>query len=452
MNRKAENNTPAELSTPAGLPLGGILLAVTTGFLLVLGARSNQGQTPRLADLLPFLGWALSSVLLVAALRIGSFRGSRGLVGLALLLAGLGVLVRSRIEGAAEQEMSLGLLAQPLGMVWLWLAWAVTRKGRTGILKPFAGMSYLLSLAIVAAVMLLGNRFRGAMYGPGGMTPTELLKLFVPLALTGFFASDESKWKGRTCLNPPVGGAGVLVVGTALLAGLLVLQRDLGLVVLLGGVLVVMLVTATRSWSWGVLAAGVAGAGGWAVIRVLPHGARRIEAWLNPFADSTGSGWQVLQGLSGLYAGGLVGTGLGGGRPDRVPIAGSDFVYAVIGEELGYLGCLLVLALFGLILRECRRISSSQRDVFSFLLGTGLTAALAVQILVNIAGVVGLLPVTGITLPYISQGGSSYWVTSVQFGLLLGLSDRKKKKGGKRRGKTEHRLKPPRTAAKQHFA
>jgi len=158
----------------------------------------------------------------------------------------------------------------------------------------------------------------------------------------------------------------------------------------------------------------------------LSHGARRLEAWLDPFADPTGSGWQVLQGLSGLYAGGLAGTGIGEGEPDRLPIAASDFVYAVYGEELGFIGCVLLILLLAGLIKQCAMSSSRNPNAFSSLVAIGLTAQLAIQFFVNIAGVVTLLPVTGITLPYISQGGSSFWVASIQFGLLMGIGDLKK--------------------------
>jgi cell division protein FtsW len=168
------------------------------------------------------------------------------------------------------------------------------------------------------------------------------------------------------------------------------------------------------------------------VTRYMDHGARRLQAWMDPFADPTGSGWQVLQGLTGLYAGGLTGTGLGGGRPDRLPIAGSDFVYAVYGEELGYIGCVLLLGLFAQLILRSAAVANIQTDRFSGLLASGLAAVLAVQVVVNIAGVVTLLPITGITLPYISQGGSSIWVTSILFGLLLGMAEPGEEKKGKR--------------------
>ncbi|MEX2606133.1 MAG: FtsW/RodA/SpoVE family cell cycle protein, partial [Kiritimatiellia bacterium] len=403
--------------------MGGILLLMGVGLLLVVGARAREGQTLHLMDLLPFALWLVSTLGLVLFLRIGGYRGSPALPGFILLLSAVGVLVRSRMEGSVEGVTGWSHLVQPLGFVWLWLAWWFSRRGRLKWLRPFWLPAFVLSLGIVAGVIALGSQFRGAMYGPGGMTPTELLKLLLPISLAGFFSWREAAWKNRPCWNPPVGRILLLGAGWAVLCGLLVIQRDLGLVLLLSLMLVVLVVSVTRSGSWFVLFAGVLAGSGWLILNHVAHGARRFHSWLDPFADPTGSGWQVLQGLTGLYAGGLTGTGLGGGQSERLPIAGSDFVYAVYGEEMGYLGCLLLLLLFAGLLREAARVANEQEDAFSGSVAVAVVALLAVQILVNIAGVVTLLPITGITLPYISQGGSSYWVTSVQFGLLLGMAD-----------------------------
>ncbi|MDF3128093.1 FtsW/RodA/SpoVE family cell cycle protein [Kiritimatiellaeota bacterium B1221] len=405
------------------LGFGGVFLLLAVGMLLVLGARANAGEFLHLSDVLPYVFWAVSAGILVLGLRLASYGGSPVLPELMLLLSALGVLVRSRMEGSVEGVGNWSLFIQPLGFVWLWLAWNFSRKGRILCFRALWPLAFLISLAVVGGLILLGSRFRGAFYGPGGLTPSELLKLFVPLALAGFFAAADQKWLRRGFWNPPIPQSAQLLMAWGLLCGLLVLQRDLGLVVLLSFMLVVMLISVTRSWSWGVLLAGAMAGGGWLVWKTMDHGARRLQAWLDPFADPTGSGWQVLQGLSGLYAGGLTGTGLGAGAPERLPIAGSDFVYAVYGEELGYIGCVLLLILFALLLRRSAEVANIQSSPFAGLLATGLTAILAVQVLVNIAGVVTLLPITGITLPYISQGGSSIWVTSVQFGLLLGMAE-----------------------------
>jgi len=432
MSRKktpSKKKRTAKAAAPAvksPVSIRSILLLLLFGMMLVLGARVGGGEELAVFDLLPFALWMGSAVILVLFLKVGGYAGPPALPAAILMLSVVGVLVRSRMAGSVEGLQGWSLWIQPLGFVWMWGAWWLSRRNRLEAFKSLGSLFYALSLIVVIALVVLGTRFRGAMYGPGGLTPSELLKLFVPLALAGFFAGQQKKWKGKGFWNPPPFQFLVLGGGWILLCGLLVLQRDMGMVVLLSFMMMVMLVQVTHSWSWAVLSTAAMAGGGWLVWTFLSHGARRLEAWLDPFADPTGSGWQVLQGLSGLYAGGLAGTGIGEGEPDRLPIAASDFVYAVYGEELGFIGCVLLILLLAGLIKQCAMSSSRNPNAFSSLVAIGLTAQLAIQFFVNIAGVVTLLPVTGITLPYISQGGSSFWVASIQFGLLMGIGDLKK--------------------------
>lgn len=406
---------------------GTLVVLMTAGMLLVLGARVLGGEQLGVYDLMPFALWTGSSLLLALLLRLGGYAGPRGLPAAILTLSAIGVLVRSRMSGSIEGLGGAALWIQPLGFVWIWLAWLASRRNRMEAWRSFGPAAYVLSLMVVGGLLVAGTRFRGAMFGPGGLTPSEILKLLIPVALAGFFAADLKKWHGRACWNPPPGPVLLLGGGWGVLCGLLVLQRDLGMVVLLSLMLMVLMVQVTRSWSWAWVGAGLVAGGAWLVWTYVAHGASRLQAWLDPFADPTGSGWQVLQGLSGLYAGGLSGTGFGEGEPDRLPIASSDFVYAVYGEELGFIGCVLLILLVAGLVKQASAAAVRNPNAFSSLLAIGLTAQLAIQFFVNIAGVVTLLPVTGITLPYISQGGSSFWVASLQFGLLLGIGDLKTK-------------------------
>lgn len=403
----------------------GTITLVFVAQLLVLGARAGEGRPLMLMDLWPFLLWLLSSAAVALSLKAARWRGSGVLLAGVFLLSGLGVVVRSRMSGMSAGVRDMHPLIQPAGFLLLFGCWFCFRRGRAGGLRPLWGLSLLAMLGLAAVMLVLGTRFRGGVYAPGGMTPTEVLKLFAVVGLAGFFSRPGLPWKGRSVFRPPpVDAFAFLLLWTAL-AGMLVLHRDFGLFLLLSATALIILMCATRRLSWGAAAlAGIAG-GVWIILRYFSHGARRFEAFLDPFSDPTGAGWQVLQGLTGLYAGGLTGMGLGAGRPDRLPIASSDFVYAVYAEDTGYIGSLLLLSLFAMLFRSGVRIVRLQDQEFERLLAAGLLASLAVQTLVNIGGVVNVLPITGVPLPYISQGGSSYWVTSIHFGLLLALSDRK---------------------------
>ncbi len=403
----------------------GIVGLVTVAQLLVLSARSGEGRALMLMDLWPYLLWLISSGVVAVGLKLARWRGSGVLLAGIFLLSGLGVVVRSRMSGMSPGVRDMNVLIQPAGFALLFGAWFCFRRERVRQLRPFWGLSLLLMLGLAAGMLALGSRYRGGLYAPGGMTPTEILKLFAVVGLAGFFSRTDAGWEGRGVLRPPLADALLLLVIWGSLGGMLVLHRDFGLFLLLSLTALVMLICATRRLSWGVVALAAAAGGVWGILRYFAHGARRFEAFLDPFSDPTGSGWQVLQGLTGMYAGGLMGMGLGAGRPERLPIASSDFVYAVYAEDAGFVGSVLLLLLFARIFSSGIRITRRQEETFSRLLGAGLVASLAVQTLVNIGGVVNLLPITGIPLPYISQGGSSYWVTSLHFGLLLALSDQK---------------------------
>ena len=419
------------------VPLVGM---ISLGFLLVLGSRARGGVPVQPMDLLPWAIWIASCTVVSCLFRLQKFSGPGSMVGGIWLLSGIGMLLRTRMSGYTGTDLPLlQLLVLPLGMLWLWLFWSVTRLDRAQRLQALGGVSLLFSLLLVGAIAALGTRYRGAAFAPGNLTPTELLKLLIPLGLAALFAAHPKAWVDRPVWRMSMPQVIKLLAYWGLLAVLLAWQRDLGLLVLLSLLLVVLLLAYTRRASWGLLMLLLASGAGWAIWQFAEHGNRRLQAWLDPFADPTGAGWQMLQGMSGLYAGGLFGTGLGEGRPDRIPIAASDFVYAVLGEETGFIGCLLVVFLYVFLLRWGLTIARRQNDDFRFLLALGLTASLGAQIFVNIAGVVGLLPITGITLPYLSQGGSSFWVTSIQFGMLLGLSESRVKKAGKKKAASRKR-------------
>jgi cell division protein FtsW (lipid II flippase) len=192
---------------------------------------------------------------------------------------------------------------------------------------------------------------------------------------------------------------------------------------MLHAVAFLVLLQATRRPA--LLAWGAAGAAALAValFALTAHGAARVAVWRDPFGDATGRGWQVLQALAALYSGGLWGSGVGAGFPQAVPVAASDFIYVALGEELGFAGCAAVLGIYFALLRRALVPAFRREGGFGALLAGGLAAALGVQVLWNVAGVVKAVPLTGITLPFLSQGGSSLLTSFVALGLLMALSE-----------------------------
>jgi cell division protein FtsW (lipid II flippase) len=213
----------------------------------------------------------------------------------------------------------------------------------------------------------------------------------------------------------------VLAAGGALviMAGL----RDLGSALLVFGTFVVLLYVATGRLAYPLLGAVAFAAGSVIAYNLFGHVRVRVAIWLDPFADVSGTGYQLAQSLFALGTGGLTGTGLGAGRPQDVPFSATDAIFVVIGEELGLLGATIVLLGYLVLIVRGLRIGQTARDEFSTLLATGLTFTLALQTFVIVGGLTRLVPLTGITLPFVSYGGSSLLSNYLIVALLLRVSD-----------------------------
>jgi cell division protein FtsW (lipid II flippase) len=404
--------------------LFGCLLCVALGFLMILGAGLTTGHEPALGSLLPLLIYLSSLSALHLTLVLSRFRGDQILSVAVAFLSGIGLLAQYRM-GAFEGPVtwSSARFVFPAGILVMSAVCVLGMRGRYRTLAAHPWLWGGISLVLLAVVLATGQRFRGGVYGAGFVTPTEALKLTVPLFLAGLIDRDAKTlgdWGGPV---PPLKELRPLLGFWVLLAGMLFLQRDLGMLLLLGVALLVMLVVGTGRLGYLVYGLLAATGVGYLALGLFLHGQRRIQAWEMPFDDPTGDGWQVLQGLSGMYSGGLWGEGFGRGNPEYIPIAESDFIYSVIGEELGFVGCALVVVFFLILLERGMQIAERTGSSFGMLLCTGMTTVIATQTFLNMGGVTKLIPLTGITLPFISQGGSSLLATFVGLGLLLAVSD-----------------------------
>lgn len=203
---------------------------------------------------------------------------------------------------------------------------------------------------------------------------------------------------------------------------MLIFERDLGTSLLFFGIFVVMLYVATERASWLIVGALLFFGGAFVAWRLFAHVQLRIDAWLDPFSDVDRFG-QIVQSLYGLAYGGILGTGLGEGRPQLVPYARSDFIIAAFGEELGLTGLMAIILCYGFIVERGLRTALLVRDQFGKLLATGLATSFALQVFIVIGGVTKLIPLTGLTTPFLSLGGSSLVVNWAIIALLLRMSD-----------------------------
>ncbi|RUT36379.1 stage V sporulation protein E [Paenibacillus zeisoli] len=251
-----------------------------------------------------------------------------------------------------------------------------------------------------------------------GIQPSEFMKLGMILFLSDWLSRETMDITRFTKgLLPPLG-----LIGLAF--GLIMLQPDLGTgTVMLGASLLIVFAAGARLKHLFTLAlAGAAGFVG--LILAAPYRLKRITAFLDPWSDPLGAGYQIIQSLYAIGPGGLAGLGLGMSRQkySYVPEPQTDFIFSILAEELGFIGGLLVLLLFMILVWRGMRVAMTVPDTFGSLLAVGIIGIVAVQVVINIGVVIGMMPVTGITLPLISYGGSSLTLMLTALGILLNLS------------------------------
>jgi cell division protein FtsW (lipid II flippase) len=289
-----------------------------------------------------------------------------------------------------------------------------------------------LVLLLLPALPVLGQTINGARLwirvGPFTFQPSEVAKLLLVLFFAGYLVAkrDVLSLASRRVLGldlPRARDLGPVLVAWAASLAVLIRGRDLGSSLLFFALFVVMLYIATERTSWLVIGIGLFLGGAYVAHSIFGHVQRRVAIWLDPFEDPDGAGFQLVQSLFGFGTGGLTGTGLGEGRPSSVPFASTDFIMAAIGEELGLVGVMAVLLVFGLIVERGLRTALAVRDSFGKLLAAGLSFSLCLQVFVIVGGVTGLIPLTGVTLPWLSYGGSSIVANWALVAVLLRISD-----------------------------
>lgn len=376
----------------------------------------------------PLLLWGGAILLAWRWSRPPRFTGDRPLVALTCLLLGLGVVLQTRLGTWAESWTAWRAYAPLLAGLALFLGclrW-LTPAALVRLLPPLRWPLWLLAVGVIAVLFLFGRPYRGGLFLPGQINPTELAKVAL-VAFAAAWLPRRAEGLSRTLCGvpfPPLRDAlalgfawGVPLVGA-------VLVRDLGLALILCATACFLLTALTRRPAW--LALGLAAA---VAVGLLLHGsgghaAARFDVWLDPFADPDGKGWQIGQALCAQYAGGLWGLGTGQGLPQTVPIVANDFVYAAVAEEWGLVGCALLLLLYWLWLHRLARAGADAKSPIPGLIGAGAAALLGTQILLNVGGVTKALPMTGITLPLLSQGGFSLLSVLLLLGLAVAASKR----------------------------
>jgi peptidoglycan glycosyltransferase len=417
-------------ATEARLLAGAVLVSSSAGILLGWSRSSELPPTALVT------GVAMAVIAIVAHLTVRAFapEADPTVLPIAFLLNGLGLVFVQRVDLATGSDLAAAQAVWTAVSVGAFcLVLLLIRDVRSlGRLQYTFGLATIVLLLAPLVPGLTAGVINGAQLwiDVAGMRfqPGELAKLTMVVFLAAYLERNRALLSvatyrfGPVLLPAPRHLAPLLVAaGTALviMAGL----RDLGSALLFFGAFVTMVYVATGRLAYPVLGAAAFAVGATIAYQLFPHVRVRVSIWLDPWADVAGAGYQLAQSLFALATGGLTGTGLGFGRPQDVPFSATDAIFVVIGEELGLLGATAVLLLFLALTIRGLRIAQTARDEFATLLATGLTMLLALQTFVIIGGLTRLVPLTGITLPFVSYGGSSLLSNYLLIALLLRISD-----------------------------
>lgn len=439
-NRKQNTQARGKSAEPASVvhvawPVGIFWFLLLSAFLITISlplivdhlAEDPQHTTAFFA---PLAIWGGTAILAFWFTRPKVFTGDRLFVVITLLLFGLGIIEQMRLQSFRltwEVWRAYGPMLAGAGAFLFCLRTLSANRIERLLSWPLLKWGFWACImGILGALFLFGRSYRGGMFLPGQINPTELVKIFAIL-LSAMLLPPLKEGLSRHLCGVPLPKCTALLQlaffwGAPLIGVIFV--RDLGLVLILCLTFVVMLTSLTRNPLWLLFGIGGAAGAGLAICQVSAHTAARFAIWQNPFADPLGKGYQILQSLCAMNAGGLFGTGLNRGMPGSVPIVTSDFVYAAIAEEWGLAGCALLLFIYLLWLRCIFRTATLSQSPLTQLLNIGIGAVLGVQIILNIGGVTKALPMTGITLPLLSHGGFSLLAVLILCGLAAALSKR----------------------------
>jgi len=430
--------------TRRGAEAGLLLLAFAVGAaayvqvdLAILGKLAS--------DTVPVL-LAIAALLLLAhvAVRLLATYADPIIVPAVAALNILGLAMIHRLDLAEAQRAARNGGVAPSPDVYTQLTWTalgiVLFVTVLVVVKDHRGLQRYTYTAMFAGLVLLllplapgiGAEINGARLWLrlGGLSfqPGEIAKILLTIFFAGYLTvTRDSLALVRTKIMgiefPRGRDMGPLFVAWFISLGVLVFERDLGTSLLFFGLFVSLLYIATQRRSWLVLGAVLFTTGAVLAYLAFGHVRLRVDVWLHPFGDEANSSYQIAQSLYGFASGGMFGSGLGQGYPQLVPYAKSDFIVAAFGEELGLIGLMAMLVLYGIIVERGLRTAIACRDVFGTLLAAGLSISLGLQVFVVVGGVSRLIPLTGLTTPFLAQGGSSLVANWIAIGLLMRVSD-----------------------------
>ncbi|HUC24483.1 MAG TPA: FtsW/RodA/SpoVE family cell cycle protein [Streptosporangiaceae bacterium] len=452
-------SVPADIGQPLPMPHSRrrtelVMLGFAVAVVLLAYSAVGFGLKGKLPPGLPVDILVFAAVMLAAHLAVRRFAPYADplLLPLAGLLNGLGLVMIYRLaESGRNGNPGLQVTDMPasatttqlmytgVGIIAMVAVLVLVREPR--VLQRYTytlGAVGLILLAIPAMLPASHSVVNGAKvwitFGSFSVEPGEFARLALAVFFAGYLVNkrDALALTGRRVLGidlPRARDLGPVLLAWAASLLILIFETDIGTSALFFGMFIAMLYIATQRTSWLLIGVSLFVAGSWLTALLFSHVMERFTVWLHPFQGSnpTGIAYQPVQGLEGMAFGGIFGTGLGQGQPYHTPLVQSDYIFTAFGEELGLVGVMALLLVFGLLVQRGLRAALAVTDPFSKLLVGGLSFVLALQVFVIVGGVSGLIPLTGVTTPFLSQGGSSLVASWILIGLLIRVSNSARK-------------------------
>lgn len=410
-------------------------LMTVVGLLTIFLARTGEA-TWTWSDIWVSIAYVIMLFSISIWLSMSGFRGDQVLFPIVATIAGLGLLVVQRLNPVLVErgpgwanvaQRQIVFLAAGLALLWAMLAFVRHLEW----LRRYKYTWLFVGLLLMVATMVLGTEVNGARLwlhlGFVSVQPGEIVKVILVVFLAAYLDDYRDLISGTYRLGPlrlpPIPYLLPMLIMWLMSLLVVVLQNDLGTALLFFGIFLTMLYVATGRIFYVIAGFGSFGVAVYVAYQLFDRIAVRVQNWINPWADPLVAGFQQIQSEYAMAAGGLFGTGLGYGRPQFIPVVETDYVFSAIGEELGLFGTIAIVALFLLLVSRGAVIALRADPGFPRFLAVGLTTILALQTLIILGGTLRLIPLTGITLPFISAGGSSLLTNFIIIGLLMRVSD-----------------------------
>ena len=410
---------------------------ITVAAFMIVEANQQRG-----------LRWSLISYGLIFVVVFGSAHlairrfapyADPLLLPIVALLNGLGLvmihrldLVNSELSDGRHPSATQQMLWTVVGVAAFALVVTFLKDhrqlARYGYVCGVTGLVFLVIPALLPASLSEQNgakiwiRFQGFSIQPAEFSKILLLIFFSAVLITkrSLFTSAGKHFMGMTLPRPR--DLAPLLAAWVISVGVMAFEKDLGTSLLLYASFLVVVYLATQRFSWVLIGFVLFAAGSLAAYFIFGHVRTRVQMWWDPFADPDGAGYQIVQSMFSFATGGIFGTGLGNGQPDTVPAASTDFIIAAFGEELGLVGFASILLLYTIVIVRGLRTAIAMRESFGKLLAAGLASTLAIQLFIVVGGVTQLIPLTGLTTPWMSYGGSSLLANYVLLAILARIS------------------------------